>query len=134
MILIDYNAVAISTFLASKMLPDEDSMRHMILNQIRIYRGRFQREYGEICVVADNGTNNFRREIFPQYKAKRKKTRNESKVDWNEVYRCSDLVRDDIRDNFPYKGFVHSVIARATTADLHCGWPCTTNVNGRVNP
>jgi hypothetical protein len=103
MILIDYNAVAISTFLASKVLPTEDSMRHMILNQIRIYRIKFQREYGEICIVADNGTNNFRREIFPQYKAKRKKTRNESKVDWNEVYRCTDLVRDDIRDNFPYK-------------------------------
>ena len=53
MILIDYNAIAVSTFLSSKVEPTEDALRHMILNQIRMYRAKYFKEFGEVCVVAD---------------------------------------------------------------------------------
>jgi hypothetical protein len=102
MILIDYNGVAIGNFLAMKMQTDEDLLRHMVLNSIRMYRKKYSKEFGEIVVVAD-GTNNWRKRVFPQYKANRKKSREKSSVDWNEVFRILNTVRDEIRDNFPYK-------------------------------
>ena len=86
MILIDYNGVAIGNFLAMKMQTDEDLLRHMVLNSIRMYRKKYSKEFGEIVVVAD-GTNNWRKRVFPQYKANRKKSREKSSVDWNEVFR-----------------------------------------------
>ena len=38
MILIDYNAIAISNVVAMKMEVEEDMVRHMILNSIRMHR------------------------------------------------------------------------------------------------
>ena len=102
MILIDYNAVAIGNLVVQRLNVDENLIRHMILNSIRMYRQKFQNEYGEIVIVAD-GQANWRRDVFPQYKYKRRKSRDESKIDWNEAFRIINMVRDEIRDHFPYK-------------------------------
>lgn len=102
MILIDYNAIAIGNVVVQRLAADENLIRHMILNSIRMYRQKFSKEYGEVVIVAD-GTNNWRKDVFPQYKASRKKNREESSIDWNEVFRIISMVRDEIRDNFPYK-------------------------------
>ena len=97
MILIDYNAVAIGNLVVQRLNVDENLIRHMILNSIRMYRQKFQNEYGEIVIVAD-GQANWRRDVFPQYKYKRRKSRDESKIDWNEAFRIINMVRDEIRD------------------------------------
>ena len=102
MILIDYNAVAIGNLVVQRLDVEENLLRHMILNSIRMYRQKFQNEYGEIVIVAD-GQANWRRDVFPQYKYKRRKSRDESKIDWNEAFRIINMVRDEIRENFPYK-------------------------------
>ena len=102
MILIDYNAVAIGNLVVQRLDVEENLLRHMILNSIRMYRQKFQNEYGEVVVVAD-GAGNWRRDVFPQYKHKRRKNREESKIDWNEAFRIINMVRDEIRDHFPYK-------------------------------
>ena len=67
-----------------------------------MYRQKFQNEYGEVVIVAD-GAGNWRRDVFPQYKYKRRKNREESSIDWNEAFRIINMVRDEIRDHFPYK-------------------------------
>ena len=41
--------------------------------------------------------------LFPQYKASRRKGREESSMDWNEIFRIINQVREEIRDNLPYK-------------------------------
>ena len=102
MILIDYNAVAIGNLVVQRLNVDENLIRHMILNSIRMYRQKFQNEYGEVVIVAD-GAGNWRRDVFPQYKHKRRKNREESSIDWNEAFRIINMVRDEIRDHFPYK-------------------------------
>ena len=102
MILIDYNGIAIGNVVVQRLAADENLIRHMILNSIRMYRQKFHREYGEVVIVAD-GAGNWRKEAYPQYKANRKKSRDESTIDWNEVFRIINMVRDEIRDNFPYK-------------------------------
>jgi hypothetical protein len=102
MIIIDYNGIAIANIMVQKLAIDENVIRHMILNSIRMYRKRFGQEYGEVVICSDAG-GNWRKELFPQYKASRKKTREKSSMNWKEVFRITSMVREEIRENFPYK-------------------------------
>ena len=101
MILLDYSQIALSNIIVQK-LNDEDMIRHMILNSIRMYNKRYREEYGQMVICAD-GMNNWRRDFFPNYKANRRKGREESDTDWNEIFRILHLVKDEIRENLPYK-------------------------------
>lgn len=102
MILIDYNAIAISNVVAMKMDPDENMVRHMILNSIRMHRAKHKAKYGEVVICCD-GFKNWRKDVFPQYKFKRKDARKESKMDWNELFRITNMVQQELKENFPYK-------------------------------
>ena len=102
MILIDYSAIAISNIVTQKLDIQEDMVRHMILNSIRMYRSKFKEKYGEVVIAGDAG-NNWRYGAFPQYKAARKKNRKESKMDWQEIFRIINLVWEELCENFPYK-------------------------------
>ena len=96
MILIDYNAIAISNVVTQKLDIDENLIRHMILNSIRMYNKKHRDEYGQVVICAD-GMNTWRKEFFPEYKAHRRKNRDESDQDWNEIFRILHTVRDEIR-------------------------------------
>ena len=106
MILIDYNAIAISNVVTQKLDVDENLIRHMILNSIRMYRAKFRQRFGEVVICMD-GRKNWRFDAFPNYKFKRKDARKESKMDWNELFRITNMVLDEIRENFPYKVIEH---------------------------
>jgi hypothetical protein len=102
MILIDYNGVAIGSGLHLKGELSEDLFRHTILNTLRMYRNKFKGQYGELVICGD-GRKNWRREVFPNYKFKRGKSKSASDVDWDELYRILYLVFDELGENFPYK-------------------------------
>tara|TARA_R110002153_G_scaffold40415_4_gene115745 strand:+ start:8227 stop:9063 length:837 start_codon:yes stop_codon:yes gene_type:complete len=102
MILIDYNAIAISNVVAMKLDVQEDMIRHMILNSIRMHRVRHKEKYGEIVICTDGGKN-WRKDYFPQYKHKRKAARKESTMDWTELFRITNMVLQEIKENFPWK-------------------------------
>jgi len=101
MILIDFSGIAIATIAVNKV-NDENMLRHMMLNSIRMYRTKFKKDYGEVVLAIDSG-NNWRRNYFPQYKANRRKDRNESDFDWGEAFRILHMVHEEIKENFPYK-------------------------------
>ena len=101
MIIVDYHGLAIATVAVNKV-NEENLLRHMILNSIRQYRVKYGKEFGEIVLACD-GANNWRRNYFPQYKAKRKKNREQSDFDWNEAFRIIHKIKDEILENFPYK-------------------------------
>lgn len=102
MILIDYNAIAISNVVTQKLELDENLIRHMILNSIRMYRSKHKQKFGEIVICTD-GKYNWRKDVYPQYKHKRKDARKESSMDWNELFRITNMVLEEIDENFPYK-------------------------------
>ena len=77
-------------------------IRHMILNSIRMYNKKYRNEYGQMIICAD-GMNTWRKDFYPFYKANRKKSRDNSSMDWTEIFRILHLVRDEIRDYLPYK-------------------------------
>lgn len=102
MILLDYSGISIAPIvMGTARFDDENLIRHMILNSIRMYRQKFKK-YGEMVIIADAG-GNWRRDVYPEYKAKRKKDREESKIDWNEAFRIINMVLDELKENFPYK-------------------------------
>jgi len=101
MILIDYSGIAISNIFAQKVTVSEDMVRHMILNSLRMYNLKYRKEYGTMVLACDGGS--WRREIFPQYKANRKTSRDASGLDWKEFFRILGMVRDEIKEHLPYK-------------------------------
>ena len=101
MIIVDYSGLAIATIVVNKV-DDEDLLRHMILNSLRQYRVKYKKDYGEL-VLAIDGKNNWRRGYYPQYKANRKKKREEDSFDWARAFEIMHDVKQEIMDNFPYK-------------------------------
>ena len=67
-----------------------------------MYNKKHRDEYGQVVICAD-GMNTWRKDFFPEYKAHRRKNRDESDQDWNEIFRILHTVRDEIRDYLPYK-------------------------------
>lgn len=81
---------------------DPDLIRHMILNTLRSYRVKFRNQYGELIICCDD-KNYWRKDVFPYYKAHRKKDREESGLDWNAIFGVLNEMRDDLKEFFPYK-------------------------------
>lgn len=102
MILIDFSGISIAPIaMGAAKYDDENLIRHIILNSIRMYRQKFK-AYGEVVIVADAG-GNWRKEMYPEYKGSRSKNREESKIDWSEAFRIIGMVLDEIKENLPYK-------------------------------
>lgn len=106
-ILIDYNQVILASLFASignhhNVDIDENLIRHMFLNSIRANRKKFTKDYGEIIICADN-KNSWRREAYPYYKANRRKSRDESELDWSQLFSVMDTIRTELKEVFPYK-------------------------------
>ena len=81
---------------------DESMVRHMILNSIRMYRMEHHDEYGEVVLTWDS-KHSWRRDYFPEYKASRRKGREESDLDWDDIFGTLNKIRNEIKENFPYK-------------------------------
>lgn len=101
MIIIDYSGIALASIITQRLDIKEDVIRHVILNTIRMYNKKFRDEYGQMVIACDSST--WRRDYFPNYKFKRREGREESTMDWNEVFRIINGVRDDLAEHFPYK-------------------------------
>ncbi len=107
MILIDFNQVVISGFTsfvsANKIKnPDEDLIRHVVINTLRTTINQFKHQYGEVVICCDN-KKYWRKEVYPHYKAMRKKNREKSDLDWNKIFKILNELREDLKIHFPYK-------------------------------
>ena len=81
---------------------EEGMVRHMVLNAIRSYKQKFSHEYGEMIIACDN-TNYWRKQIFPYYKANRKKAIEKSELNWKDIFECMNKIRAELKEFFPYK-------------------------------
>ena len=106
MIVVDYNQTAISSLMANlagrrDVEVNIPLVRHMIINALRSYRKKFGPEFGDMVIACDN-RHYWRRQYFPNYKANRKKSRDESGFDWNSIFEALHLVRSELTEYFPY--------------------------------
>lgn len=104
MILLDLNQVVIANLMIGVKRGDinEDLIRHMVLNSIRSYNKKFNTKYGEMVICCDS-QNYWRRDIFPFYKAHRKKDRAKSPYDWNMIFNSISTVKEELIKYLPYK-------------------------------
>ena len=105
MILLDYSQTVIGSFMAvsrGKPVVEEDLLRHTILNSIRMFRNKFAKDYGEMVICCDD-KNNWRKEVFPEYKANRRKNRENDITDWKTLFELLHEMREDLTKYFPYK-------------------------------
>lgn len=106
MILIDMNQVMISNLMSQigsnpNAELSESLIRHMVLSSVLAYKKKFSEQYGELVFCADD-KRYWRKEVFPYYKANRKKARDSSKFDWSLIFTTLNKIRDEIRNVFPY--------------------------------
>lgn len=107
MIILDINQVMLSNLMMqmgshTNMKIEESLVRHMILNSIRMYNNKFREEFGEMVIACDN-SRYWRRDVFPYYKANRKKMRDATDLDWNAIFDCMKKIRGELKDHFPYR-------------------------------
>ena len=103
MILLDFSQVSVSNIFAFQTeivrslkdnKPEEavNIIRHAVLSSIKYYKKKYTKEYGQMVIACD-GRNYWRKEVFAYYKAGRAKTREKSDLDWElcmmmEVLKC----------------------------------------------
>ena len=106
MILLDLNQVMISNLMMQlnnrNNIVEEDMLRHMILNSLRLYKTKFSKDYGDLVICCDD-KNYWRKEIFPYYKAHRKADREKSPLDWNNIFTILNKIRDEMKETFPWR-------------------------------
>mgnify|MGYP000100119888 FL=1 len=105
MILLDYSQTVIGSFMAvgrGNPVVEENLLRHTILNSIRMFRNQFTKDYGEMVICCD-GKDNWRKKVFPEYKANRRKNRENDITDWKTLFELLHEMREDLNKYFPYK-------------------------------
>ena len=101
MIIVDFSAISIaSVFSQPKSNLEEDLLRHMILNSLRLYNLKYRDEYGRMILACDAGS--WRKGPFPEYKAARKKTRESSSLDWPTIFGWLNTITEEINEHLPY--------------------------------
>ena len=115
MILVDSMQICLANIsIAMKVYGDEVNegyIRHMVLNSLKNYNKQHKEEYGEMVLCYD-GSKNWRKSVYPQYKAHRPKVRSESPEDWDLIFKWIHTIKDEIRETFPYR-VVHVDTAEA---------------------
>jgi len=107
MIILDLSQVMLSNIMMqlgnhTNAAVEENMVRHMVLNSIRSYKTKFGAEYGELVIACDN-KNYWRRQLFPYYKANRKKSQAASELDWKAIFECLNKIRSELKEHFPYR-------------------------------
>jgi len=106
-IIVDFSQVMLSNLMMqignhTNAKIEENMVRHMVLNSLRSYKTKFGDEFGEMVIACDN-TNYWRKQLFPYYKANRKKAQEKSEMDWKSIFECMNKIRAEIKEYFPYK-------------------------------
>jgi hypothetical protein len=106
MIIFDFNQVVISSL---KELAESDKdisidlARHLVLNTLRTYVKKYKATHGPEVIIACDNRKYWRKTLFPHYKASRKKTRQASGLNWEEIFKCLEVIKEELIKYSHYK-------------------------------
>ncbi len=104
MVLVDFNGLAIGSIMGQLSHGEELSenlVKHIILNNLRVYRNKYpESKCGKMVICCDSYS--WRKDVFPEYKAQRKANRSTDKHDWPMIFDLIEDTLNDLRTNFPY--------------------------------
>lgn len=75
-----------------------ESLSRSLAQSIYWYKKKFSEEYGELVICCDS-KKNWRRDIFPYYKQRRRDKRDNDEKDWNAIFDMFSLVKTDFSKN-----------------------------------
>lgn len=106
MILIDFSQLAITTLLGhlkgDKTTEITMSMcRNLFLRAILEYKRKYEKRFGNVVIAVD-GNNYWRRQVFPDYKCSRKKSKEDSGYDWKKISENINTMQMELSRFFPY--------------------------------
>ncbi len=104
MILLDLNQIMYSNIAMSIKKNDmieENLLRHMVLNTIRSNLMKFKSKFSRLVICVDS-KNNWRKEVFPYYKARRAIDRDKSLLNWPKIFGIMEKLTQEIKENFNY--------------------------------
>lgn len=106
MIIIDYSqlsfAAALEHLTSTRDEPSTDLLRHLVLNSIRAITNKFKGTYGPRVVIAMDGREYWRKQVFPHYKWKRAANRAASGQDWAKVFELLNPIKVEFQTSLPY--------------------------------
>lgn len=108
MIILDFHQVMIANILShltSKTINnsemEENIVRHMILNSLRVIHNKFKDDFGNMVIAYDKSS--WRKQVFPYYKHGRRKTQDKSPVDWYKLFDFLGRIKPELKEVLPYK-------------------------------
>jgi hypothetical protein len=102
MILVDFSQVLVSNMAMQGKDLNEDLARHSIIMTLLSFKKKFGSKYGEMILAMDS-RNYWRRDIYPGYKKHREEGRKSSSIDWNELYRIGNILKEEFKENLRWK-------------------------------
>ena len=76
----------------------KDNLERSLAQSIYWYRQKYSGEYGQIVICCDSKSN-WRREVFPYYKQRRRDKRNEDGKDWDSIFDMFSMVKASFKAN-----------------------------------
>lgn len=83
--------------------PSLPLIRHMVFKSLAGHKKRFSPDYTDDIVICIDDNEYWRREVFPPYKYSRKKSREDSALDWTKVFEFVNIIKEELRSVLPYK-------------------------------
>lgn len=105
-ILVDVNQIAIGVLInhlqySTDFTVDMNLIRHSVISKFLDIETKFSKTYGKIILCYDSN-HYWRKDYFVNYKASRKKDREQSTIDWNKLFDLSNTLRDEFTKYLPY--------------------------------
>jgi len=83
-------------FITQEFMP---YFKSLLFNSLQFIKNKFKNE----IILATDGKKNWRKLYYPDYKANRSITKNDSDVNFEEFFEELDLILEAIKENFPFK-------------------------------
>ena len=107
MILVDYSgsmfaAIYVELNRSKGTTYSKDILRHILITQLRSYNRKFREQYGKMVICLEGGSC-WRKDVFPNYKALRAKSRIDSGIDWKKIFEDMNDITSELMEYLPYK-------------------------------
>lgn len=102
MILFDFNGIVISGVTGLRMKPNAELVRYVMLSNLMTYKKMFGEVNDSKMVICFDGRNYWRKQVFPNYKGNRRKSRSADSFDWDMLFSSLNQVKQEMKDELPF--------------------------------
>lgn len=76
----------------------KDNLERSLAQSIYWYKQKYSPEYGQMVICCDSKSN-WRRDLFPYYKQRRRDKRSEDDKDWDSIFDMFSMVKTSFKEN-----------------------------------